>query len=307
MTTIQERIEAGDILIVDGGMGTELERRGVPMDSQAWAGSAMKTHRDMIRTIHRDFIVAGADIVIANTYAAAPHVLHHAGIPEDEALALNRVGCDLVREAIGEAAPKRRIWIAGSLSSFFAGLRDDAFPSAEEASRSYSLQAETLAAAGCDLLITEMMHDDTVSPLAISAAVATGLPVWAGFSVRTAGGRVVGLDSRTDRPFDDIISACLAGGGLHAAGIMHSQVEDTLAGLDRLRQTWEGPLFVYPHSGSFRMPNWQFDNEIAPEDYARETEGYLARGVQAIGGCCGMGPRHIAALKAVLPARLPGS
>ena len=150
MTTIQERIEAGDVLVIDGGMGTELERRGVPMDSQAWAGSAMKTHPDMIRTIHRDFIEAGADIVIANTYAAAPHVLHHAGIPEDEALALNRIGCDLVREAIGEAAPKRRIWIAGSLSSFFAGLREDSYPSAEEASRSYTVQAETLAAAGCD-------------------------------------------------------------------------------------------------------------------------------------------------------------
>ena len=117
METVQDRMDAGDILIIDGGMGTELERRGAPMDAQSWAGSALKDHPDMIRAIHRDFIDAGADILIANTYAAAPHVLCHAGFSETEALALNRLPANSVREAVAEAAPDRRIWIAGSLSS----------------------------------------------------------------------------------------------------------------------------------------------------------------------------------------------
>ncbi len=300
MTGIQDLIEAGGILVIDGGMGTELERRGVPMDSSAWAGSALKSHPDIIRTIHRDFVEAGADIVIANTYAAAPHVLRHAGIGEDEALALNRLGCDLVCEAVGEAAPERRIWIAGSLSSFYAGLDENAYPRPQEARRSYALQARTLADSGCDLLIGEMMHDDTISPLALEAAAATGLPVWAGFSVRTTGGRLVGFDGRRETSFDAILDACL--GGVHAAGIMHSEIEDTRPGLEHLGRAWTGPLFAYPHSGSFRMPNWQFDNEVAPGDYAREAAGYVAMGVAAVGGCCGMAPRHIAALKAALPA-----
>ncbi len=294
MGTIRERVETGDILVIDGGMGTELERRGVPMHAQSWAGSALKTHPDMIRTIHRDFIDAGADILIVNSYAAAPHVLAHAGFAEAEALALNHLACELVREAVAEAAPDRRIWIAGSLSSFHAGL--GAWPSTNEARRSYALQAETLVAAGCDLLITEMMLDTSISPLAVSAATATGLPVWVGFSVRTAHDRVLGLNERTDLAFERIRDDCLGAGDAHAAGIMHSEIPDTPPGLDRLKDVWSGPLFAYPHSGSFRMPNWQFDDEVEPDAFAREATTYLDRGVTAIGGCCGMSPDHIAAL-----------
>lgn len=296
METVQDRIDAGDILVIDGGMGTELERRGVPMDAQSWAGSALKNHPDMIRTIHRDFIDAGADILIANTYAAAPHVLCHAGFSESEALALNRLACELVREAVAEAAPDRRIWIAGSLSSFFAGLSTSARPSTDEARRSYALQAETLVAAGCDLLITEMMLDTTLSLLAVRAATATDLPVWVGFSVRTSNDRIVGLDHRADVAFERIRDDCLGAGDAHAAGIMHSEMSDTPPGLDLLKEAWSGPLFAYPHSGSFRMPNWQFDDEIEPDAFAREAATYLDRGVTAIGGCCGMSQHHIAAL-----------
>ncbi len=296
METIEDRIDAGDVLVIDGGMGTELERRGVPMDAQSWAGSALKSQPDMIRTIHRDFIDAGADILIANTYAAAPHVLLHAGISEAGALALNRRACELVREAIAEAAPDRRVWIAGSLSSFFAGLSAGAWPSMDQAARSYALQAETLVAAGCDLLITEMMLDTTVSPLAVRAAAASGLPVWVGFSVRTASDRIVGLGERADIAFERIRDDCLGAGDVHAAGIMHSEMSDTPPGLDRLKEAWSGPLFAYPHSGSFRMPHWQFDDEIEPDAFAREAVTYVDCGVTAIGGCCGMSPHHIAAL-----------
>ena len=294
MDTIQDLMDAGEILVIDGGMGTELERRGAQMDAQSWAGSALKTHPDMIRTIHRDFIDAGADILIANSYAAAPHVLRHAGFSEAEALALNRLSCELVREAVAEAVPDRRIWIAGSLSSFYAGL--SAWPSMDEAQRSYALQAETLVAAGCDLLITEMMLDVTLSPLAVGAATATGLPVWVGFSVRTSNDRVLGLNDRTDLAFERIRDDCLGAGDAHAAGIMHSEMCDTPPGLDQLKEVWSGPLFAYPHSGSFRMPNWQFDDEVEPDAFAREVATYLDRGVTAIGGCCGMSPHHIAAL-----------
>ncbi len=294
METIQDCMDAGEILVIDGGMGTELERRGARMDAQSWAGSALKTHPDMIRTIHRDFIDAGADILIANSYAAAPHVLRHAGFSEAEALALNRLSCELVREAVAEASPDRRIWIAGSLSSFYAGL--SAWPSMDEARRSFTLQAETLVAAGCDLLITEMMLDVTLSPLAVGAATATGLPVWVGFSVRTSNDRVLGLNDRTDLAFERIRDDCLGAGDAHAAGIMHSEMSDTPPGLDRLKEVWSGPLFAYPHSGSFRMPNWQFDDEVEPDAFAHEAATYLDLGVTAVGGCCGMSPHHIAAL-----------
>ena len=65
-------------------------------------------------------------------------------------------------------------------------------------------------------------------------------------------------------------------------------------------------MFAYPHSGEFRMPHWQFDTVMKPEPFCGEAMGYLAGGVQAIGGCCGIGPDHIAMLKRGLPSHMPG-
>ena len=81
-------------------------------------------------------------------------------------------------------------------------------------------------------------------------------------------------------------------------------IADTPEGLDLVRKHWSGPLGAYPESGHFVMPNWQFVDIIAPDDLVTEARGWVARGAQLIGGCCGLGPDHIRALKAGLPERL---
>jgi S-methylmethionine-dependent homocysteine/selenocysteine methylase len=83
---------------------------------------------------------------------------------------------------------------------------------------------------------------------------------------------------------------------------MHSDVGVTVPALEELKKHWSGPLFAYPHSGEFKMPHWQFDTVMAPEAYAAEANRYIDMGVRAIGGCCGMGPEHIRALKDTLPS-----
>ena len=301
MTTLKERLEDGDIIVIDGGMGTELERRGVQMDDQAWAGTAMLSRPDVIKQIHRDFIDAGADIIIANTYAAAPHVLRHAGLGA-EAGKINMLGCRLAREAVDEAAAMRDIYVAGSMSSFRAGLQIDKLPDEDEARASYREQATTLAEGGVDFIIAEMMLDPFLTEHCVAAAVETGLPVWVGFSARVGGdGSVLGFSKLFDHPLEEVISVALAHGP-EACGIMHTDVGATLPALEQLKKQWTGPLFVYPHSGEFIMPHWQFDTVIKPGAYATEATRYVDMGVHAIGGCCGMGPEHIRALKETLPS-----
>ena len=77
--TLQERIAEGEFVLLDGAMGTELERRGVPMDRKAWSAAAMDTHPEVIRNIHEDYIRAGAEIHIVNSFSTARHVLEPAG------------------------------------------------------------------------------------------------------------------------------------------------------------------------------------------------------------------------------------
>jgi homocysteine S-methyltransferase len=82
VSRLEQRLAGGDVVILDGATGTELERRGVPMDGQAWSATANLTHPDVVRSVHEDYIRAGADVIITNTFATARSLLDAAGLGE---------------------------------------------------------------------------------------------------------------------------------------------------------------------------------------------------------------------------------
>ena len=75
MEHLHERLAAGGVIVLDGGTGSEIEARGVAMDAAAWSAPANLTHADVVRSVHEDYIRAGADVVIANTFASGPGAL----------------------------------------------------------------------------------------------------------------------------------------------------------------------------------------------------------------------------------------
>ena len=306
MSTLQERLDNRDVIILDGANGTELQLRGAPMDGMAWCAVATKTNPAMLRGVHEDYIRAGADVITSNTYASCRHVLEAAGLG-DEAVAINRRAVELAREA-RDAVADRPVWIAGALSCFTAGLDHSKRPEFARAKANYREQASIMAEAGADLIVLEMMLHSGRAAAAVEGAVATGLPVWVGFSCRTADdGTVLMYPTRADaEPFADVIPKVMGVGG-SVAGVMHSTIEDTDPALDVLRARWSGPLLAYPESGEeFRMPIWHYEERVSPDDLAAACEGWIAKGIQVLGGCCGTRPDHIRVLKERMPARLPG-
>ena len=296
--TLKQRIEDGELVILDGATGTELEKRGVPMDEAAWCAAALATHPDAVRGVHEDYIRAGADVIITNTFPAAKHVLEEAGLGE-RFRELNERAVGLAQEA-RENVGREDIYVAGSISTFPARHDHGYDPDEQRARTNYQEQAEVLAESGVDLLALEMMRDLEQSVYAVEAAVETGLPVWIGFSCKRAeDGTVVLWDGR-----DTLAEAVdeLAARNVSLVFVMHTLVEDTVPALGVVRERWDGPLGAYPHSGKFVMPNWQFTDMISPEDFAEEALRWVGLGVRVVGGCCGIGPEHIRALKEVLPA-----
>ena len=97
-------------------------------------------------------------------------------------------------------------------------------------------------------------------------------------------------------PFDETVSI-LKDFDVQAAGIMHSSANITGEALGIIRQVFDGPLMAYPDSGYFKMPHWQFDDVIPPETFLAYAQDWVKQGAQIIGGCCGLSPEHIAALK----------
>ncbi|MFQ5773202.1 MAG: homocysteine S-methyltransferase family protein [Kiloniellaceae bacterium] len=304
MIELQERLERGEVILLDGAMGTELQRRGVPMDRVAWSGAAIATHPDVIRDIHEDYIRAGADVIITNTFGAARNVLEPAGLGA-RAGELNRRAVELAHAARERAARGRNVWVAGSISSFLPENAKDKAPRPDVAQADYREQAAALAEAGVDLIALEMMQDIEYGTYAVEAATATGLPVWVGFSCRPgADGKTLFFrraDSTTGLA-EGLAKVMAAGGAL--AGVMHSEVATVEPALRVIFETWSGPVAAYPHSGHFVMPDWQFVDIISPEDYAAEARKWVAMGVQVVGGCCGIGPEHIRLLRERLPKRI---
>ena len=297
---LERRLGDGGIVILDGGTGTELERRGVPMDAEAWCGPATLEHLGTLEAIHRDYIAAGADIVTANTYASSRLILGPAGYGgrfED----INRAAVRAAfraREASGEAG----ISVAGSLSHMFPMVGGTAHadlaraPDPAEMAEAFGELAALLAEEGCDLILLEMMYHPDRMPAAFTAAVAVGRPVWAGFSARRGkDGQVLSFTAEKDIPFEEVVQV-LADFDVAAAGVMHTPSDVTGDAITILRDVFDGPLTAYPDSGYFKMPNWQFEKVISPSEFLKFATEWVADGVQVLGGCCGLSPEHIAAI-----------
>jgi homocysteine S-methyltransferase len=290
------RIDAGEVVVIDGGTGTEVQRRGVAMDGDTWCAEANIGAPDIVRDVHASYVAAGAELVIANTYATSPLLFDHLG-RSDDVERIDRVAIGLAQQAAGG-----RALVGGSISVMrpvvAGGDRNIVFHNWTEtlAREMYRRKAETMVAAGADVLVMEMMRDTDYSVWATEEAIATGLPVWVGIAVeRGPDGALVG-SSRPECSLEAIVDA-IAPLGPDLIAIMHSSPNDTGAALDVVRSRTDVRLGAYPESGFFEMPDWRFVDIIGFDELVARTRGWIEQGgAHVVGGCCGITPDHIAAL-----------
>lgn len=297
---IGKRLRNGGTIILDGGTGTELERRGVAMNPEAWCGAASIENAGILADVHTDYIRAGADIITVNSYASSRLMLEAAGLG-DQVNQLNIAAINAAQSA-RDRAGNRDVLIAGSLSHMYpmsAGTSESDLsrePSLEQASDAFSELAELHKQGGCDLILLEMMFHPKRMQIVFDAALATGLPVWAGLSARPGkDGEILSFAADQDIAFDKI-SEYAASRPVEVIGVMHTPSNLVAGCLESIRNHFSGPMSAYPDSGYFKMPDWQFENIISPDDLLDYAKRWTAQGAQVIGGCCGLSPKHIEAL-----------
>ncbi|MCY4014860.1 MAG: homocysteine S-methyltransferase family protein [Gammaproteobacteria bacterium] len=321
---LDEKLAVGDVIVLDGAIGSEIGRLGGKMHPVAWCGVANVTDPDIVRQVHEAYLAAGADVITANTFSNCRHVLAAAGYG-DQAVAVTRRAVELAREARDRVAPNREVAIAGSLSNHVAWIPGTVatdpqyLPTPEEEAANYREIADTLAEAGCDLLLMEMMLETEHSVRLMEAAVATGLPVWTGMSTsRGRDGKMVGwhqgeedphllpddYEQGPTQPLETIIDT-LAAYDPQVLGIMHSSVKSMAPGLDVLFERWRGPVMAYPEANGYDAVT-RSPLPVGPDDFAAYCRGWVESGVQIIGGCCGTTIHHIRAMVDALPER-PGA
>jgi len=286
---LMARIAAGECILIDGATGTEAERRGIPKLEHAWNGGGALSHPDIIRQIHADYLAAGAELVISNSFATHFHALRDSGEAADFE-AYNRRAVELAVEARDGAG--RSDALVGAGISYWSWT--DNIPPATDLHDAAARQADIMARAGADVIMLEMMVDIPNMSVMLKAVVNAGLPVWVGI---TCGRRDDGgIDLRDGDSLDaalDILNVS----DIDLVNIMHTRVEFVDDAIDAVRARWRGPVGVYAHSSNEVDGKWVFDDVISPAGYRDLAAGWKARGAALVGGCCGITTAHIAEMK----------
>jgi S-methylmethionine-dependent homocysteine/selenocysteine methylase len=287
--SFMERITSGECVLTDGATGTEAERRGIPQLENAWNGGGALSHPDIIRQIHLDYLDAGAEVVISNSFATHLHALADAG-EADRFGDYNRRAVELAVEARdGSDAPGA---LVGAGMSYWSWT--DNPPPAAEMRRAATRQADVMAAAGADVIMLEMMVDLPNLEIMLDAVSGVGLPVWAGLTCRPGDGGVIAL-RRGGSLFDTV--RLLDAHGVDVVNIMHTDVEYISASVADISELWQGPIGVYAHSSTEVDKQWVFDDVISPAAYCDLAARWKDQGVSLIGGCCGITTAHVIEMK----------
>jgi S-methylmethionine-dependent homocysteine/selenocysteine methylase len=287
------------VVLMDGGMGQELRRRGLTEGPPGlWSANALLRSPATVLEIHRDYIRAGARVITTNTYSTKRPRLEPEGLG-GQLVPLNRLACELACRARDEL--NQGVLIAGSLPPLYGSYRPDLVRPFEEILPLYREQAGVLAPY-VDVFLCETMSSAAEAFAAASAAAATGKPVWVAWTLDEAGlGKLRSGESVTEAaealhglPVSAFLANCCPPESITAA------LPELLAlgtcggyanGFRRVPASW-GPGDPVAALGT--------REDLGPEAYARHALRWIAAGARLVGGCCEIGPEHIAQLHKML-------
>lgn len=285
-----------DITLLDGSIGQELVHRHKAPPTPLWSSSVMLEDPGLVGALHAEYFAAGASVATTNSYALLPDRLR--GTPlEDRLGALLGAAADQARAARDGHGAGR---VAGSLGPLGASYRTDLDPPAEEACARYEP-----VIGGLDPMV-DLLIAETVASVAQARNVTAALgrfaskPAWLAFTVDDEDGTRL----RSGEPLsalEDVVKAA----GIEAVLINCSRPEVVDAGLELLAR-FGLPFGAYANGFTAIAPAFLEDRptvdvlaartDLGPAAYAEFAMGWVGRGATIVGGCCEVGPDHIAEL-----------
>jgi len=287
-----------DRVLLDGGMGQELTRRWDRPASPLWSADILSAAPALVEAAHGDFIAAGAEVITLSAYAITPARLERAG-RGGEFESLQHAAVQAARRA--RKASGRPIRIAGCLPPLVASYRpEEALPETRargDYRRIVAAQADTV-----DLFLCETLPSIAEARIAAAAAAESGTPVWTAFTVEDGDGTRL-------RSGEALREAAAAAREAGAAAVLVNcsspeatgQAIDALSGLGGVFGAYaNGFVSVAPLEPGGTVDALEARSDLSPEAYARFALDWAEAGATILGGCCEVGPSHIAAIASAL-------
>ena len=282
------------LVVLDGGMGQELINRKASAQGVLWSAKALFDFPEVVQAVHEDYIRAGADVITTNSYSCirnnfeAEGLVHRLG-------EMNRLAADLAHRARDNCG--QSVLIAGSMGPQNGSYRPDLVGSYEETVALYREQAEFLAP-HVDFFICETLSCLVEARAAVAAATSTGKAVWLSWSIEDSGAANLRSGESIRNAWEDI-----AGSGISAVLLNCSPPEAISKVLPGLVSICDLPVGAYANAFTPIPQMWDFHGDesippartdVTPQAYYDHAADWLAAGARIIGGCCEVGPAHIA-------------
>lgn len=295
-TRLYQRLHAGERIVMDGGMGSELEHRGVPTTLPLWSAEALLTHPEVVLAIYKDYLVAGAEIVITDTFRTTRRAFAHRGIAEQAASA-TALACSLAHEARRTARGEQEIFIAGSIAPLEDCYSPELTPPQAEVEAEHVEIVAQLKEGGVDFLLLETMITARETLSGVRAAHATGMPFAVSFCCNER------LALLGDEPLQEVIRAVEPFQPLFI-GVNCVSLNIATVTVKHLREITSLPISVYAQGDGLADGElgWKMAEGDHLQAYMQAVPRWLADGAQIIGGCCGTTPAYIRALRQMVDA-----
>jgi homocysteine S-methyltransferase len=288
-------------VVLDGGLGTELDRRGFDVRDPLWSAAALVDAPDLIREVHGSYFAAGADVAISASYQASFEGLAARGIDRQGAEELLRRSVELAREAAGDGG---RV-VAASVGPYGAYLGNGAEYTGDydrDEEGLYAFHAPRLAAlagAAPDAFAVETIPS-VVEAAALVRALATvpEIPAWMSFSGRD------GTRLCDGTPFARAVEVASSAPSVVAIGVNCTSPLHVASLIEVAATSADRPVVCYPNRGAFWEPvrrRWLDPPRQDPRPSLRPVE-WRDAGARLIGGCCGTTPEDIATISSALLA-----
>ena len=294
--TVAQLIAAQGFVILDGGLATELERRGADLSDRLWSARQLMRGPELIRQVHEDYFAAGADVAVSASYQASIDGFKAVGVSAPDARRLIALSVELAQEARGR---RPHLLVAGSVGPYGAALADGSeYRGGYKVSRQFLAdfhgpRLEALIGAKPDLLAIETIPSLEEAVLLLELVREwPEMACWVSFTCRDAERVSEG------QPVTEAIAEVTAHGQVMAAGF--NCVPPALA--EPLLQAAAGvsnkPLVIYPNSGEqWDAAGRRWIHGDGGFDFAAAAGRWHGLGARLIGGCCRTTPDTIRAIR----------
>lgn len=297
-------MQADTFTILDGGMGRLLERLGAPFRLPEWSALPLIEAPDFVEKAHRLYVESGAEIITTNSYGIVPHMIGEERFASEGIALAARAGS--IARAVADAAGSR-VRVAGSLPPLFESYRPSRFQPSR-APTILQVLVEGLAA-HVDFWLIETQSSTAEAFAAIEAVRSTGLPVWVSYTLRDEDGREGPPELRSGQPVGEAVAQTLDRGArsiLFNCSQPEAMSQAVSAAHAAILASGRQGIGLGVYANAF-LPEPPSDTPYAgiseiradldPQNYLTWVRHWVGLGATIVGGCCGIGPEHIDAIR----------